>query len=71
MDARSARAYRDRWLAVAVIEEAERKTATLEDRWLALNNSIRLAVALGLDLRQDEDEIVVWQRWARLKEMAE
>jgi hypothetical protein len=68
MDANLAREYRDRWQAVLEVEEAEQKRATVEDRWRKLNAVRQMAVTLGLDLRsQDEDEAIVWQRWARLK----
>ena len=68
MDANLAREYRDRWQAVLEVEKAERQRATVEDRWRKLNALHQMAFALGLDLRaQDEDEAIVWERWARLK----
>ena len=40
----------------------------MEDRWRRLNAILKMAINLGLDLRaQNEDEAIVWQRWARLK----
>jgi hypothetical protein len=60
--------YRARWQAVSEVEEAERQRATVEDRWRSLNAILHLAIALGLDLQAGtDDEILVWQRWARLK----
>jgi len=60
--------YRTRWQAVSEVEEAEQQQATVEERWLKLNAILRLAIALGFDLRaQCEDETTVWQRWAKLK----
>jgi hypothetical protein len=68
MDPILVRKYRARWQAVAEIEEAEQRRASVEDRWARLNAILNVAITLGLDLRaQDEDEAVVWQRWARLK----
>jgi hypothetical protein len=68
MDPILAREYRDRWQAVLEVEEAERQRATVEDRWRKLNAILQMAVSLGIDLHaQDEDEAVVWQRWASLK----
>jgi hypothetical protein len=68
MDPILVREYRDRWHAVSEVEEAEQRQASVEDRWRRLNAIHQMAVALGLDLRaQDEDEAIVWERWARLK----
>jgi len=68
MSRQALRQYRKRWEAVAAVEAAERRAATPEERWQQLNAIVRLALALGLPLEQDPEEIVVWQRWARLKE---
>jgi len=68
MDPILVREYRARWQAVSEVEEAEQHQTTVEDRWRRLNAILQLAVTLGLDLRaQNEDETIVWQRWARLK----
>jgi hypothetical protein len=68
MDPILVREYRARWQAVAEVEEAEQRQAVVEDRWAKLNAILQMAITLGLDLRaQNEDEEVVWQRWARLK----
>jgi hypothetical protein len=68
MDPILIREYRARWQAVAEVEQAEEQRATVEDRWRRLNAILRLAGALRLDRReQDQDEAVVWQRWAKLK----
>ena len=68
MDPSLVREYRARWQAVSEIEESERRQATMESRWRELNAILQMAITLGLDLRtQDEDEGIVWQRWARLK----
>jgi len=68
MDPFLVREYRNRWQAISEVEEAEQRQAAAEDRWRRLNAIYQMAVALGLDLRaQDEDEAVVWERWARLK----
>jgi hypothetical protein len=54
------REYRSRWQAVAQV--------AIEIRWRKLNAILQIAVTLGLDLHtQNEDEVIVWQRWARLK----
>lgn len=68
MDAKLVREYRARYEAVAQIEAAERQAATIEERWQELNALVRMAVALGVDLRAESlDDADVWARWARLK----
>ena len=67
-----AQQYRDRWLAVRAVEEAEQRAATIAERWQQTNAILCMAIELGLDLtQQSEDEMVVWQRWARQREMVE
>ncbi len=73
MDAALVRRYCDRWQAVEEVEAAEQKAATPTDRWLQTNAALRLAVALGLDMQQYEEESgeeAVWLRWSRLKDLA-
>jgi hypothetical protein len=68
MDPTLVREYRTRWDAVSEIEQAEQQHATLEERWAKLNAVLRMAIALGVDLRAgSDDETLVWQRWATLK----
>jgi hypothetical protein len=57
--------YRNRWQKVAQIEQQEQQTASLQQRWIQLNNLRRLAA--GLNLLTATDETLIWQRWARLK----
>jgi hypothetical protein len=72
MDANLVREYRARYEAVAQIEAAERQAATIEERWEKLNALVRMAVALGIDIRAESpDDAIVWDRWARLKESTE
>jgi hypothetical protein len=69
MDALLVREYRARWQTVAEVEDSEQREATVASRWQQLNAILQMALALGLDLgAQNDDEMVVWQRWARLKE---
>ena len=63
------KAYCIRWQAVAEVERQELQTATLELRWQQLNAVIGMAVGLGI-FQPAEDEIEVFQRWAKLKEKA-
>ena len=68
MDAKL-KAYRARWQAVEKIEYQELQTASLELRWQQLNAVIGIAIGLGIYIPAD-DEIEVFQRWAKLKEKA-
>lgn len=61
--------YRARWAEVEAVVSEERRTASLELRWLQLNTAIAMAKGLGL-LKEDPSEIEVFKRWARLKERA-
>lgn len=64
MDPNVVREYRARWQAVAEVEAAEQRAAAVEERWAGLNAILRMAIAMGLDLRaRDEDEAAVWERW--------
>ena len=68
MDTLLVREYRARWQLVAEVEDAEQREATMASRWQKLNAILQMALALDLDLgAQNDDEMVVWQRWARLK----
>ena len=66
MDA-TLRAYRARWQAVVEVERQELQTASLELRWQQLNAAVGMAIGLGI-YKPAEDEIEVFQRWAKLKE---
>lgn len=69
MDARTVRNYRDRWRAVAAIEQRELRAMTPADHWRQLNRLARFAGAAGLEPETDVDsgEAEVWGRWALLK----
>lgn len=59
--------YLARWQAVEEIERQELQSATMELRWQQLNAVIRMAIGLGI-YESNEDEIEVFQRWAKLKD---
>ena len=61
------KAYLARWQAVEEIERQELQSATIELRWQQLNAVIGMAIGLGI-YETTEDEIEVFQRWAKLKE---
>jgi hypothetical protein len=68
MNAQLIREYRERWQAVAAVELEEQRAASVALRWQQLNAIVRMAVDLGLPLKEsDKEETIVWQRWARLK----
>jgi hypothetical protein len=67
-----AREYRDRWQAVADVEAEERRSASLRLRWEQMNSLRRLALGLELSVpSMDEQERIIWERWAKLKELNE
>lgn len=59
-------AYRDRWLAVAEIEQQELRRASIDERWQQLNAVIGLAIGLGI-MKSDQSEEEVYLQWAKLK----
>ena len=61
------KAYLASWQAVEQVERQELQTATLELRWQQLNAIIGMAIGLGI-FEPTEDETVVFQRWATLKD---
>jgi hypothetical protein len=63
-------AYKERWKAVAEIEEQELRTTSISMKWRQLNSIINLAKRMGI-FTQDLSEELVYQRWAKLKEKAE
>ncbi len=68
MDAGDIRFYVERWKAVEEIELKELRSASVEQRWKQINAIWRLAKGLGYSFEQDESEIEIYRRWAKLKE---
>ncbi len=67
-----AKAFRDRWQAVAAVEAEERRGTSLRQRWVQMNALRGLMVGLKLSPPSDGDqEKIVWERWARLKDLTE
>ncbi len=67
-----ARAFRSRWQAVATAEAEERRSTSLRLRWQQMNALRRLALGLKLSVPpMDEQEEIVRERWARLKDITE
>ncbi|MDZ7399384.1 MAG: hypothetical protein ONB37_04375 [candidate division KSB1 bacterium] len=70
LDKKLVKEFRDQWQAVAAIEAEEQLNASIELRWQQLNSILRMAIGLGLPLNDSiEDDLVVYQRWAKLRSM--
>ncbi len=60
--------FRDRWQAVAAVEDQEQQSASITLRWQQMNAIFRLAFGLKLSIPDlDRQEEVVRTRWVRLK----
>jgi len=59
--------YRERWKAVEEIERQELRAMSIEKHWKQINNLIRFAIENGLTRGEDETEMEVFLRWAKLK----
>lgn len=70
VDKTQAKFFRDRWQAVAQIEREEERAFSIEQRWQQLNAILRLAQGLELSVLPDDDEMLVYRRWAKLKQMS-
>jgi hypothetical protein len=62
------RLYRDRWKAVEACEREELRAMPIEEHLQKLNAIWRFASRLGLKRKDDDGEMEVFLRWARLKE---
>lgn len=67
MDVGDIRFYEERWKAVEQIERQELRASTVQSNWRHLNAIMRLAIGLNFRRDDDDDELAVFQRWARLK----
>ena len=48
LDREALEAYQERWKAVSLVEDAEKRQASSTQRWLTMNALLRIATALGL-----------------------
>ena len=62
---------RDRWKAVEEIERQELRAMSLEEHWQKLNAIVRFAIETGMKIKNDESEMEVILRWAKLKAIYE
>ena len=62
--------YRERWKAVEEIERQELRAMSAETHWKQINNLIRFAIKHGLTRGDDDGEMEVFLRWAKLRGIA-
>jgi hypothetical protein len=67
MDASEAKAYVQRWEAIAEIEQQEQQSRSVTENWRQLNMIKRRAARLGITREDDEGEMSLFLLWARLK----
>ena len=58
---------RDRWKAVQEIERQELRALSLDQHWQKLNAIVRFAIETGMKQDDDDNEMEVFMRWAKLK----
>lgn len=59
--------YRARWKAVEEIERQELRAMSIEQHWKQINNLIQFVLEHGLARGDDDDEMEVFLRWAKLR----
>ena len=62
---------RGRWKAVEEIERQELRAMTLEEHWQKLNAIARFAIETGLERKDDDGEMDVFLRWAKIRKWYE
>ena len=67
MEVGDIRFYKERWKAVEEIERQELRAMSLEEHWRKLNAIARFAIELGIARNDDDGEMEVFKRWAKLK----
>jgi len=70
MEVGDIRFYKERWKAVEEIERQELRAMSLEEHWRKLNAIARFAIELGIARNDDDGEMEVFKRWAKLKSAA-
>jgi len=67
MEVGDIRFYKERWKAVDEIERQELRAMTLEEHWRKLNAIVRFAIEMGMKRDDDDGEMEVFLRWAKIK----
>jgi len=62
---------RDRWKAVEEIERQELRASTVKQNWQKLNAIMLRAQRLKLSRGNDDNEMEVFLRWAKIKDAYE
>jgi hypothetical protein len=61
------KAYRERWKAVEEFERQELRAMSLEEHWKQINSLFHFALEHGLTRDDDDGEMEVFARWAKIK----
>ena len=67
MDVGDIRSYKERWKAVEEIERQELRAMTLDEHWRKLNAIVRFAIETGMKRDNDDGEMEIILRWAKIK----
>ncbi len=67
MDVGDVRFYKERWKAVEEIERQELRAMSPDDHWRKLNAIVRFAIETGMKPGNNESEMEVFLRWAKIK----
>ena len=67
MEVGDIRFYKERWKAVEEIEQQELRAMTVEEHWRKLNAIVRFAIETGMEIDNNDREMEVILRWAKLK----
>ncbi len=67
MEVGDIRFYKERWKAVEEIERQELRAMSLEEHWRKLNAIVRFAILAGMTRDDNDGEMEVFLRWAKLK----
>jgi len=67
MEVGDIRFYKERWKAVEEIERQELRAMSLEEHWRKLNAIVRFAIESGMKRDDDDGEMEVFLRWAKIK----
>ena len=67
MDVGDIRLYRERWKAVEEVERQELRAMTAEEHWRKLNAIVRFAIEAGMKRDNDDEEMEIILRWAKIK----
>jgi len=61
------RCYKERWKAVEEIKRQELRAMSVEEHWRKLNAIVRFAIETGMMRDENDGEMEVILRWAKIK----